>query len=45
MMNYVTLLEFYWAVARMGMGLGGVAYDLDIPRTRCASRLEGTSET
>ena len=22
----------------MGMGLGGVAYDLDIPRTRCASR-------
>ena len=44
MINYDTLLEFYWAVARMGMGLGGVAYDLNLPR-QCASRLEGTSET
>jgi hypothetical protein len=39
------LFNLYWAVARMGLGLGGVARDLDIPRTRCASRLEGTSET
>ena len=45
MMNYAILLELYWAVARMGLGLGGILYDLDIPRTRCASRLEGTSET
>ena len=37
------LFNLYWAIARMG--IGGVAYDLDIPRTRCASRLEGTSET
>ena len=45
MMNYAILLELYYAIARMGMGLGEVARDLDIPRTRCASRLEGTSET
>ena len=44
MMNYDILLEFYYAVARMGLGLGGVAYDLDIPRTRCASRSEGIDE-
>ena len=45
MINYEILLELYWAVARMGLGLGGAAYDLNLPRTRCASRLEGTSET
>ena len=38
------LFNLYWAIARMGMGLGGVAYDLNLPR-QCASRLEGTSET
>ena len=45
MMNYEILLELYWAIARMGLGIGAVAYDLNLPRTRCASRLEGTSET
>ena len=36
MMNYATLLELYYAIARMG--IGGVAYDIEIPRPRCASR-------
>ena len=44
MMNYATLLELYYAIARMGLGLGGILYDLDIPRTRCASRSEGIDE-
>ena len=44
MMNYAILLEFYYAVARMGMGLGGILYDLNLPRTRCASRSEGIDE-
>ena len=43
-MNYETLLELYYALARLGLGLGAIVYDIEIPRTRCASRCEGTSE-
>ena len=38
MMNYIVLLELYYAVARLGLGLGAIAYDIEIPRTLCASR-------
>ena len=38
------LLELYYTLARLGMGIGGIVYDIQIPRTRCASRSEGTSE-
>ena len=43
MMNdYV--FNLYWSIAQMGLGMGGVAYDIEIPRTRCASRCEGIDE-
>ena len=38
------LLELYYALARLGLGLGGLVYDIEIPRTRCASRSEGIDE-
>jgi len=44
MMNNAILLELYYAIARMGLGMGGIAYDIEIPRTRCASRSEGIDE-
>jgi len=40
MMNNATLLELYYSIARMGLGLGGVAYHLNLPRS--ALRALGT---
>jgi hypothetical protein len=40
MMNNATLLELYYAIARMGLGMGGIAYDLNLPRS--ALRARGT---
>ena len=37
MINYEILLELYYAIAQMGLGLGAVAYDLNLPG-QCASR-------
>lgn len=38
------LFNLYWAMARLGLGIGAIAYDLNIPHARCASRREGFSE-
>jgi hypothetical protein len=40
MMNYAILFELYYAMARMGLGLGGIAYDLS-PLERGALRARG----
>jgi hypothetical protein len=38
-MSY-SLLELYYALAQLGLGLGGIVYDLNFA-TLCASRSEG----
>jgi hypothetical protein len=43
-MLFNKLYELYYTIARLGLGLGGIVYDIEIPRTRCASRCEGIDE-
>jgi hypothetical protein len=37
LMANTLFFEFYYAIAQMGLGLGGIVYDLNLPG-QCASR-------
>jgi len=40
LMVNMLLLDLYYSIARVGLGIMGIGFDLKIPRTRCASRCE-----